>query len=204
MFSRHPKDKTVDLAVYQLRFGIEGVQRLLLRREAALKMLRYRSLDVGGVCAYRATVAKQYGITGRTLYSYEEKYARGGLPALMISMERKDKGNPRTLCLEAQFLVMKYKKTRPGISSPRILQKIKLLDTQCGHMYCNNCCYAKDLPSEFPVCALDKRGLLYPKHHSTVTRFLNNPRNLFSDDSFYRSNAALHLKRSAAKPVKRC
>jgi predicted metal-binding protein len=203
MFPHHPQDKTVDLIAYQQRFGVEGVQLLLRRREAALKMLHYRSLDVGGVCAYRATVAKQYGVTERTLYSYEEKYEEGGLPALMFSAVRKDKGNPRSLCLEAQFLAMHYKKTCPGISSPRILKKLKFLDTQRDQVYCINCCYAKDLPPDFPVCTLDKKGLLYSKHHSTITRFLNNPYNPFSDDSFYRSNAALHNKRSSAKPVKR-
>lgn len=202
MYPHHPLDKTVNLDAYQQRFGAEGLRQLLMRREAALKMLHYRSLEVGGVCAYRAVTARQYGVTERTLYSYEEKYEAGGLPALIFSAERRDKGVPRTLCLEAQFLVMQYKKTHPGISSLQILKNLKLLDTSGNHVYCLNCCYAKDLPPDFPVCALDKKGLLYPKHHATITRFLNNAYNPFSDDSFYWRNAALHNRRSSAKPVK--
>jgi hypothetical protein len=135
---------SADLAGYRARHGEAGLAKLLNRAEIVRQGIEARE---GGFGERIPELAKQLGVSLRSLYRLMSLYNRRGLAGL-IRPERADKGAPRTLCRAAyQYVYNKYMAENRRTAAA-VYDMLTTYAAAKGEKACESCIFNEDA-SEF-------------------------------------------------------
>lgn len=185
MYDYIPMDDPA-IVEYIYRFGPDGMVALRKRLALVTEMLNYKKLGTNDVCRYRQKLARREGISATRISQYEKAFKEHGWKGLLFATKRSDAGYHRSLCLKAQHMILKLRQEYP-LSSPALLQCFQRALKEEHPPPCPECIYNAEsrfhadfsarwaeINIDFPVCTQEKKGLVIPKHPSTINRFLAN------------------------------
>ena len=170
-----------DLVSYQNRFGEDALEELLKARRMVTIARGIRETCVHSMQKKLESLAKSNGITLRTLYRMEKRFAEGGLHGLMRKA-RKDAGNTRTMCGEARRRIWEHYLQPNRRTQETVLRLVTDQATIEGSAACENCRFREgsaaraeltltDL-AHFPACDQAGNGLVVPPNRSSVSRVI--------------------------------
>ena len=176
----HPHEEEFDLGAYAARVGEAGMRKLLERQQAVLQMMGYRAEGGKGLMEAVDRIAAEHGMSRMTLRRLEARYADAGLGGLVRS-GRSDKGESRTMCMEAQRRIYELYLDANKLKGATILDMIASDARELGPDGCRDCPYnpesrahaqlqASELAEHFPACDEAGHGIQPPKNRHAVNR----------------------------------
>ena len=175
-----PHEEYFDLGAYAAKAGEEGVRKLLERQQAVLQLIGYRAGNGRDMLKTVERIAAEHGMSRMTLRRLEARYLDAGLGGLVRS-GRSDKGESRTMCLEAQRRIYELYLDANKLKGTTILDMIASDARELGPDACRNCPYnpesrahaelqASDLAGYYPACDEVGDGIRPPKNRHAVNR----------------------------------
>ena len=129
-----------DLATYSNQRGILGMNKLMQRNEAVVKVTALRAQASRNLTEQIRALADEYGVSERTLFRWEAEYLEKGLAGI-ARKGRKDKGQSHTMCAEAKrFIVEQYLDPKKR-SQQYIMDKLTERAAEFGADGCKSCPY---------------------------------------------------------------
>ena len=176
-------EEAFDLDAYKARQGEAGLEELLNRQRAVLEVTGLR--DHAGLSGGKGLtdainrVAEAHGMSGATLRRLEKRYQEQGLAGLTRS-GRSDKGDSRTMCLEAQRRICADYLDAGLLKANTILDRLFQAPEPDA---CAHCPYnpdsqehanlqLTDLADAFPACEEAGGGLIAPNNRHAVNRVI--------------------------------
>ena len=171
-----------DLTTYAERLGPEALEVLAKRQQAVLATEGILSGIGRGKNAALEELAAQMGCTTRTLRRWHAAYMEGGLAAIMDKVERRDKGQSKSLCSLARDLVEARMCDNHKHPQNSVLEDLQRIARECGIGACDECPYcewararrelAADELDKFPQCSEAGDGLRVPDNRHAINRFV--------------------------------
>lgn len=171
-----------DLGAYKARYGDEGIKKLLNRQTAVLRLRGLRRGASGDLTSGIEALAQEFGMSGATLRRLETRYNAEGLAGL-ARRGRDDKGESRSMCLEARRLICEMDLDWRKLAANVILDAVLDRARELGARGCENCPYNHDSANYaaleaagegqwYPACEREKRGLVPPSNRHSVNRVI--------------------------------
>lgn len=170
-----------DLIAYKSRYGEAGLRALLDARRLVLAARGMREAGADHLQERLAELATGHGITLRTLYRWEDRYAQHGLAGLMRK-GRSDAGEPRTMCAEARRYILEQYLAPQRRTQDAVLRNLRRRAAELGAGGCENCPYREGSdnrdalePDElawYPPCTQAGGGIIVPANRSSVNRVI--------------------------------
>lgn len=136
-----------DLGAYKARYGDEGIKKLLNRQTAVLRLRGLRRGASGDLTSGIEALAQEFGMSGATLRRLETRYNAEGLAGL-ARRGRDDKGESRSMCLEARRLICEMDLDWRKLAANVILDAVLDRARELGARGCENCPYNHDMADE--------------------------------------------------------
>ena len=167
-----------DLEAYKAHYGATGVEKLLERQKAVLRLRGLRQAVEEDLTGAVNALAAEYGMSGATLRRLEGRYIEEGLQGL-ARRGRNDKGESRSMCLEARRMICELDLDWKRLKSNTILDMVKDRARELGPQGCKECPYnhesenyaALEAQGEgqwYPECTEEKLGLIPPNNRHNV------------------------------------
>lgn len=155
----------------------------LQEKADAMEELKRLTGRRGGVMEAKQAIADRLGVGLRQLYEYQKAYEEGGIEGLMDRTERKDKGQPRTMCLMAQDYIKAQYLTSGKVRQNVVCDNVKKLAKALGCGACDICPHnpgslcraemvAKGQADPYTECRQAGDGIIPPAGRHTVNRFI--------------------------------
>lgn len=172
-------EEAFDLGTYKARQGEAGLEELLNRQQAVLQVIGLRDRAGKGLTEAINGVAERHGMSGATLRRLEERYRKQGLAGLTRS-GRNDKGESRSMCLEARRRICADYLDAGLLKANTILDRLFQFPEPDA---CAHCPYnpesaehaslqLTDLADAFPPCGEAGGGLIAPNNRHAVNRVI--------------------------------
>lgn len=180
--SEEIKEIDIDMAAYEEKYGEEGMKEFLFKHELVQKALKIESQNSGSQkTKLWEKLAKENGISKRSLDRYVSSYKEFGTKALMKKLDRDNKGKRTSICEEAKrFLIEKYA-SRPQRTKAKVHDMLIEYAESTGKDACINCIYREGSKAraaleaedwDIPVCEEEKNGIKISYSLQTVSRIL--------------------------------
>lgn len=167
-----------DLEAYKAHYGATGVEKLLERQKAVLRLRGLRQTVAEDLTSAVNALAAEYGMSGATLRRLEGRYIEEGLQGL-ARRGRNDKGESRSMCLEARRMICELDLDWKRLKANTILDMVKDRARELGPQGCKECPYnhesenyaALEAQGEgqwYPECTEEKLGLIPPNNRHNV------------------------------------
>lgn len=179
-----PVSEQCDLAAYREKFGEAGLAELLDKQRACKEGLAIRRLGKTDCVEQLTTLASEHGVSLRSLYRWMDGYEEKGLPGIMRTMKRKDKGSRRSICPAAyQYVYGLYcnevKRTQATVYGKLVARAQALGPEACKKcMFCEGTDARRELMrtgeiNHYPPCTEPvKEGMRVPECRQTISRLL--------------------------------
>lgn len=176
------RSEEFDLGAYAQRSGEEGLKRLLDRQKAVLQVIGYRESGGNKLTEAIDEIAVEHGMSGATLRRLESRYMAEGLNGLVRS-GRSDKGESRTMCMEARRRIYALYLDANKLKGATILDAIAADARAEGADACRECPYnpesrshaaiqRSDQAEYYPECDEAGNGLIPPQNRHAVNRVI--------------------------------
>ena len=167
-----------DLEMYKAHYGVAGVEKLLERQKAVLRLRGLRQTAEKDLTGAVNALAAEYGMSGATLRRLEGRYIEEGLQGL-TRRGRNDKGESRSMCLEARRMICELDLDWNRLKANTILDMVKDRARELGPQGCKECPYNHDSENYaaleaqgegqwYPECTEEKLGLIPPNNRHNV------------------------------------
>lgn len=167
-----------DLEAYKAHYGAAGVEKLLERQKAVLRLRGLRLAVEEDLTGAVNALAAEYGMSGATLRRLEARYIEEGLQGL-ARRGRSDKGESRSMCLEARRMICELDLDWRKLKANTILDIVKDRARELGALGCLECPYNHDSDNYaaleaqgegqwYPECTEEKLGLIPPNNRHNV------------------------------------
>ncbi len=177
-----PDGESFDLHAYEVANGADAVQQLLVRQQAVLRVIGLKAAGVTSLTDEINRVAADCGMSGATLRRLTDRYCAEGLSGL-VRKGRSDKGEARTMCLEARCMVYEMDLDYRRMPANVILDAIRERARELGPLGCENCPFnhesdnfaALEESGEdrwYPQCDQIGGGVLAPLNRHAVNRVI--------------------------------
>lgn len=175
-------EEAFDLAAYKARAGVEGLEKLLQRQRAVLRLIGCREKGGSDLTKETERIAEEHGMSAMTLRRLETRYLKDGLAGLVRS-GRSDKGESRSMCREARRMIYELYLDANLLKANTILDMIAAEAQRSGADACRNCPYnpessayaavqATDLAEHYTPCDTAGTGILPPANRHAVNRVI--------------------------------
>lgn len=180
--SAEERQEAFDLGEYTRQAGEAGVQTLLKRQQAVLRMIGLRESGTRELTQAFEETAAAFGMSAQTLRRLEKRYQEKGLAGLVRS-GRSDKGESRTMCREARRRIYELYLDANKLKANTILDMIASDARQMGPDACRSCPYnpesreyaaiqRSDLAEYYPACDEVGNGIQPPNNRHAVNRVI--------------------------------
>ena len=132
-----------DLEMYKAHYGVAGVEKLLERQKAVLRLRGLRQTAEKDLTGAVNALAAEYGMSGATLRRLEGRYIEEGLQGL-TRRGRNDKGESRSMCLGARRMICELDLDWNRLKANTILDMVKDRARELGPQGCKECPYNHD------------------------------------------------------------
>lgn len=178
------REEAFDLEGYRARYGAEGIEKLLTRQTAVLRLRGLRRVVTEDLTGALNALASEYGMSGATLRRLEGRYIEEGLRGL-TRHGRSDKDESRVMCLEARRLIcemdLDWRKKKANTILDVVLDRAREL----GPRGCEECPYnhesanyaaleARGEAKWYPECTEEKLGLIPPNNRHNVNYIIKH------------------------------
>ena len=177
-------EEAFDLEGYRARYGAEGIEKLLIRQTAVLRLRGLRRVVTEDLTGALNALASEYGMSGATLRRLEARYMAEGLKGL-ARHGRSDKDESRVMCLEARRLIcemdLDWRKKKANTILDVVLDRAREL----GPRGCEECPYNHESANYaaleacgeakwYPECTEEKLGLIPPNNRHNVNYIIKH------------------------------
>ena len=177
-------EEAFDLEGYRARYGAEGIEKLLIRQTAVLRLRGLRQVVTEDLTGALNALASEYGMSGATLRRLEARYMAEGLKGL-ARHGRSDKDESRVMCLEARRLICEmdlvWRKQKANTIMDVVLDRAREL----GPRGCEECPYNHESANYaaleacgeakwYPECTEEKLGLIPPNNRHNVNYIIKH------------------------------
>lgn len=167
-----------DLEAYKAHYGTEGVEKLLEKQKAVLRLRGLRLTADKDMTGALDALAAEYDMSGATLRRLEARYIEEGLQGL-ARRGRSDRGESRSMCLEARRMICELDLDWRKLKANTILDIVKDRSRELGPQGCLECPYNHDSDNYaaleaqgegqwYPECTEAKHGLIPPGNRHNV------------------------------------
>jgi putative transposase len=170
-----------DLVTYREKYGPKALDELLRAQRMVLIAKGIRESAEGQVQKRLDALASENGTTMRTLYRWEKQFAESGLKGLM-KKERKDAGQPRTMCLEARRYMWEQYLGPNRRTQEQLLRMARDKAEIEGAKACANCPFREgsqaraamdaETLEHYPACDCAGEGMIPPSNRTSVNRII--------------------------------
>ena len=113
-----------DLEAYKAHYGVAGIEKLLERQKAVLRLRGLRQTAEEDLTGAVNALASEYDMSGATLRRLEARYMAEGLKGL-ARRGRNDKGESRSMCLGARRMICELDLDWNRLKANTILDMVK-------------------------------------------------------------------------------